>query len=120
MEDNDLAFPDEVEAFRPLADALGWRLMSDSGPVYLATSKESDIVATVGQDDAIRTAEAEIARRGLMDKYTEALRAQFPPLWHNNLHDGECACWLDTDVLEALITAPPEARVRAMLEVLKE
>jgi hypothetical protein len=70
--------------------------------------------------NACAKAEAEIARRGLRALYVEELfevlfpRSEHAPPWAAP-YDGD-----GRDFAFALITAPPEARVRAMLAVLEE
>lgn len=69
-------------------------------------------------------AEAEIARRGLQEQYMESLAAELggalyaDPYGAGLMRDSYGDHWLDTEFLWRTFTAPPDARVRAMLAVL--
>ena len=105
-------------AFEPLAEALGWDIDSDSTLVTFATAEHAGPPRLSESwplmDDAVRGAEAEIARRGLSDNYVWAILDVMGV--ETNIARDELS---STPMLFALITAPPETRVRAMLAVLE-
>ncbi len=113
-----------AKIFTPLAEALGWRVGDDSVMAWMAEIPGADHWPMIGPD-AIRAAEAEIGRRGLQGLYANALMRAIDPGSGHGIHisaievDRYGARYDTGEALAfALITAPPEARVRAMLEVL--
>lgn len=75
---------------------------------------------------SLSKAEAEIARRGLSERYAETLAAEIggeltpAPYEGGLLRTSAGDYWLDTEFLARLITAPPDVRVRALLRALGE
>jgi hypothetical protein len=109
----------DEETFRPLAEALGWGIDTDSTLITFATAQQGGppdlskgwpLMA-----DAVRAAEAEVIRR-VGEAYSRALCAEA------GVKIFEIEGWYDPTVyaedLADLLTAPPEVRVRAMLRVL--
>lgn len=116
----------------------GWALSIDGGDTYtyrggerhphgarpamlIVDAPDDDprpIPDYTGSLDACAEAEAEIARRGLGDAYARALCyiVGIPIAEHENWYDPSVDVEHD---LFLLITAPPEARVRAMLRALE-
>jgi hypothetical protein len=132
----DLGLPDVVNAFFPLAQALGWTVFQSAGTSYLVYFGRDD-AAEIADLTAIAEAEAEIARRDLTNQYVaELVRLLGPQIFADELtlegaytYGNRAILSFDREhravftatgpALFVLITAPPEARVRAMLEVLK-
>lgn len=102
------------DLFAPLAEVLEWRRPERRGEVVVFTGPTGDEFAL--GDDAIRAAEAEIARRGLLEEYADVLACNIGAYVLPVSHQPPS---VDYAALGALITAPPEARVRAMLAVLQ-
>jgi hypothetical protein len=127
------------ETFRPLAEALGWEIDTDGTLIAFATAQKGgppDLSRGYPlMADAVRAAEAEIARRGLMAKYTAILLTEvrkgsqtFVDYNPENPYSVEMFTYMLPEpirsddeawgVLFAIATAPPEVRARAMLQAL--
>jgi hypothetical protein len=78
------------------------------------------VLVVDGVHALVRAAEAEIARRGLLAEYAKAIEGLQEPCQRGfYFMDGAAGSeHIDFGTVGAAITAPPDVRVRAMLQVL--
>lgn len=103
------------DADRALIAALGWRDASNVEGWIWVVNETGDRVIAETYYNFVHEAEAEIARRGLIEQYASAAMELLGVSCYSST---EFVAWANTDEIGLVLTAPPDVRVRAMLAAL--